>query len=139
MLILIYIFSIDRSRGYENPSLNIIVIEHCLTGGCPLEEAHEHCFLNQSAFSIAISYIIYVYCEDYVGYLLLFYYFQHFVFVLHILYIWYLASGIRELSWAEIVVNFFFRVEMYSSVFKPQRYIITCINPWLRDSYTQEI
>jgi hypothetical protein len=51
-----------------NPSLEIIVIERCSTGGCPLEEACEHFYLNQSAFSIAISYIISVYCEDYVGY-----------------------------------------------------------------------
>jgi hypothetical protein len=50
MLLLIDIFSINKSRGYENPSLEIIVTEHCSTGGCPLEEACEHCFLNQSAF-----------------------------------------------------------------------------------------
>jgi hypothetical protein len=68
MLLLIDIFSINKGRGYENPSLEIIVTEHCLTGGFPLEEACEHCFLNQSAFSIAISYIISVYCEDYAGY-----------------------------------------------------------------------
>jgi hypothetical protein len=68
MLLLIDIFSINKRRGYENPSLEIIVTERCSTGGCPLEEACEHCFLNQSAFSIAISYIISVYCEDYAGY-----------------------------------------------------------------------
>jgi hypothetical protein len=68
MLLLIDIFSINKGRGYENPSLEIIVTEHCSTGGCPLEEACEHCFLNQSAISIAISYIISVYCEDYAGY-----------------------------------------------------------------------
>jgi hypothetical protein len=68
MLLLIDIFSINKGRGYENPSLEIIVTERCSTGGCPLEEACEHCFLNQSAFSIAISYIISVYCEDYAGY-----------------------------------------------------------------------
>jgi hypothetical protein len=62
------LFSINRSRGYENPSLDIIVIEHCSTGGCPLEEACEHCYLIQSAISVAISYIISVYCEDYAGY-----------------------------------------------------------------------
>jgi hypothetical protein len=50
MLLLIDIFSINKGRGYENPSLEIIVIEHCSTGGFPLEEACEHCFLNQSAF-----------------------------------------------------------------------------------------
>jgi hypothetical protein len=52
----------------KNPSLDIIVTEHCSTGGFPLEEACEHCYLIQSAISVAISYIIYVYCEDYVGY-----------------------------------------------------------------------
>jgi hypothetical protein len=68
MLLLIDIFSINKRRGYENPSLEIIVTERCSTGGCPLEEACEHCYLNQSAISVAISYIISVYCEDYAGY-----------------------------------------------------------------------
>jgi hypothetical protein len=68
MLLLIDIFSINKGRGYVNPSLEIIVTEHCSTGGCPLEEAYEHCYLNQSVVSVAISYIIYVYCEDYAGY-----------------------------------------------------------------------
>jgi hypothetical protein len=68
MLLLIDIFSINKGRGYENPSLEIIVTELCSTGGFPLEEACEHCYLNQSVISIAISYIISVYCEDYAGY-----------------------------------------------------------------------
>jgi hypothetical protein len=68
MLLLIDIFSINKRRGYENPSWEIIVIELCSTGGCPLEEAYEHCYLNQSAISVAILYIISVYCEDYAGY-----------------------------------------------------------------------
>jgi hypothetical protein len=63
-----FLFSINRSRGYENPSLDIIVTEHCSIGGFPLEEACEHCYLIQSAISVAISYIISVYCEDYAGY-----------------------------------------------------------------------
>jgi hypothetical protein len=50
MLLLIDIFSINKSRGYENPSLDIIVTECCSPGGFPLEEASEHCFLNQSDF-----------------------------------------------------------------------------------------
>jgi len=54
MLLLIDIFSINRSRGYENPSLDIIVIEICSTGGFHLEEACEHCFQNQSAISVII-------------------------------------------------------------------------------------
>jgi hypothetical protein len=52
----------------KNPSLDIIVTERCSTGGCPLEEACEHCYLIQSAISVATSYIISVYCEDYAGY-----------------------------------------------------------------------
>jgi hypothetical protein len=68
MLLLIDIVSINKGRGYENPSLEIIVTERCSTGGCPLEEACEHCYLIQSAISVAISYIISVYCEDYAGY-----------------------------------------------------------------------
>jgi hypothetical protein len=68
MLLLIEIFSIIKSRGYENPILEIIVTERCSIGGFPLEEACEHCYLNQSAIPVAILYIISVYCEDYVGY-----------------------------------------------------------------------
>jgi hypothetical protein len=52
----------------KNPSLDIIVTERCSTRGCPLEEACEHCYLIQSVISVAISYIISVYCEDYAGY-----------------------------------------------------------------------
>jgi hypothetical protein len=43
MVLLIDIFSINRSRGYENPFLDIIVIELYSTRGYPLEEASEHC------------------------------------------------------------------------------------------------
>jgi hypothetical protein len=32
-----------------------------------------------------------------------------------------------------------FRVETYSDIFNPQRFVVTCINSQLRDSYTQEI
>jgi hypothetical protein len=52
----------------KNPSLEIIVTECCSTGGFPLKEACEHCYLIQNAISAAISYIIFVYCEDYAGY-----------------------------------------------------------------------
>jgi hypothetical protein len=51
MVLLIDIFSINRSRGYENPILDIIVIELCSTGIFPLEEASEHFSQNQSALS----------------------------------------------------------------------------------------
>jgi hypothetical protein len=50
MLLLIDTFSINKGRGYENPSLEIIVTERCSTGGFPLEEACEHCYLNQVLF-----------------------------------------------------------------------------------------
>jgi hypothetical protein len=50
------LFSINRSRGYDNPSLDIIVIELCSTRGCPLEEAREHCFQIQSVISVVILY-----------------------------------------------------------------------------------
>jgi hypothetical protein len=54
MLLLIDIFSINKVRGYENPNLEIIVIEHCSIGGFPLEEACEHYFMNQSVISIVV-------------------------------------------------------------------------------------
>jgi hypothetical protein len=85
------LFSINRSRGYENPSLDIIVIDHFSTGGFPLEEACERCYLIQSYISVAISYIIFVYCEDYAGYFTVIQSFLAFISILHILYIWYLA------------------------------------------------
>jgi hypothetical protein len=50
MLLLIDIFSINKGRGYVNPSLEIIVTERCSTGGCPLEEACEHCYLIKVLF-----------------------------------------------------------------------------------------
>jgi hypothetical protein len=68
MLLLIDIFSINKDQGYENPSLDIIVTEHWSIRGCPLEEACEHCFLNQNVISIAILISFLCYCEDYVGY-----------------------------------------------------------------------
>jgi len=51
----------------------------------------------------------------------------------------YSTLDIRALSSAEIVGNFFSKVETYSNVFKSQRSLIMCINPQLRDSYTHEI
>jgi hypothetical protein len=68
MLLLIDIFSINKGRGYENPSWEIIVTERCSIGGFPLEEACEHCFLNQTAISIHVLISFMCYCEDYDGY-----------------------------------------------------------------------
>ena len=58
MLFLIDIFSINKCRGYENPSLEIIVTERCSLGGFPLEEACEHCYLNQVLFRISFLCIV---------------------------------------------------------------------------------
>jgi hypothetical protein len=107
MLLLIDIFSINKGRGYENPSLEIIVTERCSIGGCPLEEACEHCFLNQSVIYVVVLISFMCYCGDYAGYITVILPFLAFYFVLHIYYIWYLASGIRALSLAEIVGFFF--------------------------------
>jgi hypothetical protein len=69
MLLLIDIFSIYKGRGYEKPSLKIIVTDRCLTGGFPLEEARKHCFMNHSAISIVVLISFMCYCGDYAGYI----------------------------------------------------------------------
>jgi hypothetical protein len=69
MFLLIDIFSINKGRGYENPSLDIIVTERYSTEGFPLKEAREHCFLNQSAISVVVLISFLCYCGDYVGYI----------------------------------------------------------------------
>ena len=94
---------------------------------------------NRSALSGVILLSFQYYCGVVLVILLFIYHFYHFIYVLHTFYIWYITSGIRALSLEEIVGKFFFRAETYSNVFKPQRFIITRINPRLRDSYTKEI
>jgi hypothetical protein len=85
MFLLIDIFCINRIRGYENSSLDIIVIELYSTGGFPLEEVCEHCSHNQSVLSgvILISFICYC-CVVLVIFLFICR-LQHFIFVLHTL------------------------------------------------------
>jgi hypothetical protein len=97
MLLLIDIFSINRSRGYENPSLEIIVIELCSTGGCPLEEAREHCSQNQSVISVVILISFQCYCGDYSGYIVvilpfLTFYFCFAYFLYMVYYKWYQST-----------------------------------------------
>jgi hypothetical protein len=139
MLLLIDIFSINKGRGYENPSLNIIVIERCSTGGFPLKEACEHCFLNQSVIYVVVLISFMCYCGEYVGYIIVILPFLEFhlcsAYFLYMVY----CKCYQSTFLSSNCVNFFFRVETYSSVFKPQRSVITCINPRLRDSYMQEI
>ena len=65
MFLLIDIFSINKGQGYENPILNIIVIEHFSIGGFPLKEACEHFFLNQSVISVVFIILFMCYCGDY--------------------------------------------------------------------------
>ena len=135
MLLLIDIFSINKRRRYEKPSLEIIVTERHSTGGFPIEEAREHCYLNQSAIFVAISYIISMYCEDYAGYFTVILSFL--AFQLCSAYFIYLVSC----KWYQITFlgrncgYFFYRVETYSGVFKPQRSVIMRINLRLTDSY----
>jgi hypothetical protein len=90
MLLLIDIFSINKGRWYENPSLEIVVTDRCSTGGCPLEEACEHCFLNQSAISVAVRISFMCYCGDYAGYIIVILPFLAFYF--YSTYLLYLVS-----------------------------------------------
>jgi hypothetical protein len=96
MLLLIDIFSINKGRGYENPSLEIIVTEHCSTGGFPLEEAREHFFLNQSVISIVVLISFMCYCGDYAGYITVILPFLAFYFCsAYFLYLVYFATSSR--------------------------------------------
>jgi hypothetical protein len=114
MLLLIDIFSINKGRGYENPSLEIIVTERCSTGGFPLEEACEHCFLNQSAISVVVLILFLCYCGDYAGYITVILPFLAFYFYsAYLLYLvsckWYQSTFLgRNCGY------FFSRVETYS-------------------------
>jgi hypothetical protein len=84
------IFSINRSRGYENPSLDIIVRELYSTGGCPLEEAREHCFQIKSVISVIILLSFQCYCGECSGNIvvilpfLAFYFYS--VYILYLVY-----------------------------------------------------
>jgi hypothetical protein len=97
------LFSINRSRGYENPSLDIIVIELCSTGGFPLKEAHEHCFDIQSVISVVMLISFQCYCGECSSYIVFILPLLAFYFYSHTFYIWYITSGIREISLAESV------------------------------------
>jgi hypothetical protein len=97
MLLLIDIFSINKVRRYENPSLEIIVTERCSTGGCPLEEAREHCFLNQSANFVVVLISFQCYCRDYASYIIIIlpflaFYFCSAYFLYLVYYKWYQST-----------------------------------------------
>jgi hypothetical protein len=95
------LFSINRSQGYENPNLDIIVIELCSTGGCPLEEAHEHCFQIQSVISVIILISFQCYCGECFGYIVVILPFLAFYFcstyILYMVYYkWYQSTFLAE-------------------------------------------
>ena len=96
MLLLIDIFSINKGRGYENPSLEINVTKHYSIGGFPLEEAYEHCFLNQSAIFVVVLISFMCYCGDYAGYITVILPFLAFYFCSA--YLLYLLSCKRQLT-----------------------------------------
>jgi hypothetical protein len=114
------LFSINRSQGYENPSLDIIVIELFSTGGFPLEEAREHCFQIQSANFVVILISFQCYCGECSGYitvilpLLAFYFCSAYILYL-VYYKWYQSTFFGR----KCGLFFFFRVETYSDVLKP--------------------
>jgi hypothetical protein len=94
MLLLIDIFSINKGRGYENPSLENILTECCSTRGCPLEEAREHFFLNQSVISVVVLISFLCYCGDYASYIIvippfLAFYLCYAYFLYMVYYKWY--------------------------------------------------
>jgi hypothetical protein len=104
------LFSINRSRGYENPSLDIIVIELCSTRGFPLEEAHEHCFQIQSVIFVVILISFQCYCGECSGYIVVILPFLAFYFMFCIHFI----SGILQVvsehfPRQKVWVNFFFQ------------------------------
>ena len=108
MVLLIDIFSINRSRGYENPSLDIIVIELCSTGGCPLEEACEHCFQIQSDISAIILISFQCYCGECSGHIAIILPFLTFYFCsAYILYLIYYTKGLEVVTgWSGTVARF---------------------------------
>jgi hypothetical protein len=59
----------------KNPSLDIIVTERCSTGGCPLEEACEHCYLIQVIFLLLFRISFLCIVKIMLDILLLFYHF----------------------------------------------------------------
>ena len=129
------LFSINRSRGYENPSLDIIVTERCSIGGCPLEEACEHCYLIQVLFLFRCyfcCYFVYHFCV--LWRLCWIFYCYSVISSISFLFCIFYISGILQVvsehfPWQKLWV-FFFRVETYSDIFKLQRYVVMRINSW---------
>jgi hypothetical protein len=85
--------------------LRIIVIERCSTGGFPLEEASEHCFLSiKVLFGVVVSSIVLFHCYS------LQYFMFHAIIIDLVPYKWYQSTFLGRKLWVNF---FFFRVEMY--------------------------
>jgi hypothetical protein len=114
------LFSINRSRGYENPSLDITIIELCSTGGCPLEEAREHCFQIQSVIYVIILISFQCYygeCSCYIVVILPFlaFYFCS-TYILYLAYYkWYQSTFLGR----KCGLKKKFKVKTYYGIFKP--------------------
>jgi hypothetical protein len=84
------LFSINRSQEYEIPSLEIFVIELCSPGGCPIEEACEHCFQIQSVISVFILISFQCYYGECSGYIVvippLIAFYLCFAYILYLVY-----------------------------------------------------
>ena len=130
MLLLIDIFSINKGRGYENPSLKIIVTEHFSTRGFPLEEACEHCFLNQSDISIVVLISFLCYCGDYAGYIIVILPFLAFYFC----YAYFLFLVYYKIEWCITKYLLYFSIITYEKknpVFCSPRRPYTLFEPLL--------
>jgi hypothetical protein len=118
-----------------------IVVLHFIDALCVVNfVSRDHCSQNQSVIFVVILISFMCYCGDCSGYIVIILPFLAFYlcsayFLYLVYYKWYQSTFLGR----NYGLIFFFRVEMYSDVFKPQRSIVTCINPWLRDSYMQEI
>jgi hypothetical protein len=88
------LFSINGSRGYENPSLDIIIIDLYSIGFFLLEEAREHCFQIKSAISVIILISFQCYCGEFSGYIVVILPLLAFYFCsAYILYLVYYTNG----------------------------------------------
>jgi hypothetical protein len=81
--------------------LRIIVIERCSVGGCPLEEASEHCFLSTK---VLFWYYGFIYC---VVSLLFFALFLFSIIIIDLVpYKWYQSTFLGRKLW---IVGYFFQ------------------------------
>jgi hypothetical protein len=132
MLLLIDIFSINRSRGYENPSLDIIVIELCSTGGFPLEEAREHCSQNQSVIYVVILISFQCYCGDCSGYIVVILPFLAFYFYsAYFLYLVYYMKVKESFKFLDVVSIRLYKIELSDLMlkinYKPKAFSRNCV------------